>query len=222
MNNLEIYNKAAAVPKNAQKTITAGRLKGMTDINPMWRIKMLTEIFGMCGMGWKYTITDKRIVEGSDGVVCAFVDIELYVKADGEWSDAIPGTGGSQLVASERSGLHTNDECFKMALTDALSVACKALGFGADIYWQDGRTKYSAGGETPEEPKKTFVPVTVIPTYEQALDMEYNGTALRDIYKDKELRKSIQSIYESPDTAQEIKEAIRVIQKEIEKTKAAK
>ena len=36
-----------------------------------------------------------------------------------------------------------------MALTDAISVACKALGFGADIYWEAGRTKYNA--DPPEQ-----------------------------------------------------------------------
>jgi hypothetical protein len=29
-----------------------------------------------------------------------------------------------------------------MALTDALSVACKALGFAADVYFEKDRTKY--------------------------------------------------------------------------------
>ena len=75
MENLTLYNKVANVPKEAQKTITAGRIKGMTDINPMWRIKTLTEQFGVCGFGWKYVITDKRILEGADGVVCASIGI---------------------------------------------------------------------------------------------------------------------------------------------------
>lgn len=30
-----------------------------------------------------------------------------------------------------------------MAYTDALSVACKALGIGADIYWSKDKTKYT-------------------------------------------------------------------------------
>ena len=47
MENLELYNKVREVPKDAQKAITAGRLKGFTDINPMWRIKCLTEQFGL-------------------------------------------------------------------------------------------------------------------------------------------------------------------------------
>lgn len=150
-NKMEIYNEFRQVPKEAQKTIGAGRLKGFTDINPQWRIQALTEAFGACGIGWKYKITDKRIIEGADGVSCAFVDIDLYFKHEGEWSEAIPGTGGSSFVASERNGLYTSDECFKMALTDAISVACKALGIGADIYWADGRTKYN--NETKAEPK---------------------------------------------------------------------
>ncbi len=67
-----------------------------------------------------------------------------HYKVDDEWSAAIPGTGGSSFVAKERSGLYTSDECFKMALTDAISVACKALGFAADIYWEADASKYTA------------------------------------------------------------------------------
>lgn len=150
---LKIYNAVRQVPENAKKPIRGGRLSGMTDINPMWRIKTLTEQFGVCGIGWKYVITDKRLEQGANGEIAAFVDIDLYVKVDGEWSEPIPGTGGSSFVAKERNGMYTSDECFKMALTDALSVACKALGFAADVYWEKDRTKYDipqAGVEKPE------------------------------------------------------------------------
>ena len=30
-----------------------------------------------------------------------------------------------------------------MALTDAISVSCKALGMSADVYWDNGSTKYN-------------------------------------------------------------------------------
>lgn len=141
--NMRIYNQVRAVPEEAKREIAAGRLKGKTDINPMWRIKALTEQFGVCGIGWKYVITDKRLEAGADGEMSAFVDIDLFIKIGGEWSEAIPGTGGSAFVAKERNGLYTSDECFKMALTDAISVSCKALGFGADVYWQADATKYT-------------------------------------------------------------------------------
>lgn len=142
--NLEIYEKCRQVPDSAKKTIGAGRLKGMTDINPMWRIQKLTEMYGPCGTGWYYTIDKEWLEECENGEVAAFMDISLYVKQDGEWSKPIPGTGGSKFTANEKSGLYMSDECYKMALTDAISVSCKALGMGADVYWGNGRTKYSA------------------------------------------------------------------------------
>lgn len=147
MENTKIYEEVRSVPPAAQKTIGAGRLKGMTDINPMWRIQKLTEQFGACGVGWAYEILEKRLEATTSGEIAAFVDIGLFVKIDGEWSRAILGTGGSMFVASEKAGLHTSDECFKMALTDALSVACKALGFGADVYFAGGKSKYDAPTE---------------------------------------------------------------------------
>lgn len=142
MENMKIYNAARSVPESAKSTISAGRLKGKTDINPMWRIKALTELFGPCGFGWKYIIRREWTEPGANGEIAAFVDIDLFVKSEGEWSEAIPGTGGSAFVAAETKWLYTSDECYKMALTDAISVACKALGFGADVYWDKDKTKY--------------------------------------------------------------------------------
>lgn len=172
--NLKIYNQLRAVPKEAQKKITGGRLNGMTDIKPMWRIEKLTEVFGMCGIGWKAPIKNKEIIEGANGEKIAVVDIELYVKVNGEWSEAIEGTGGSSFISKEKNGLYTSDECFKMAYTDAISVACKSLGMGADVYWGD--SKYA----TKE-----------ITTREEALKYEitfgkHNGKTLGDLYDEEE------------------------------------
>lgn len=133
--NLDLYNVFRVVPENAKKKIEAGRLKGMTDINPMFRIKSLTEQFGICGFGWYYEITKQWLEQGADGVISAFVNINLYIKYNGEWSKPICGTGGSTFVAKELKGLYTDDEAYKKALTDAISIACKSLGMCADVYY---------------------------------------------------------------------------------------
>lgn len=152
MEKMQIYDSVRQVPDTAKRAISAGRLKGKTDINPMWRIKALTEQFGPCGIGWKYEIAKEWTEAGASGEIAAFVDINLFVKSDGEWSEAIPGTGGSMFVTKEKNGLYTSDECYKMALTDAISVSCKALGFGADVYWDADKTKYSNQTEQ-QQPK---------------------------------------------------------------------
>lgn len=161
MDNMAIYEAVRQAPENALREIQAGRLKGKSDINPMWRIKALTEQFGPCGIGWKYEIIKEWLEPGANGEIAAFVDIDLFIKVDGEWSAAIPGTGGSMYVVKERNGLYTDDEAFKKALTDAISVSCKALGFAADVYWDADSTKYSqratqapAKGSYSNEPKK--------------------------------------------------------------------
>lgn len=147
--NLCLYERIRKVPQEAVKTIAAGRLKGMSDINPMWRIKRLTEEFGICGFGWKYEIIRMWNENGGNGVVSSFVHINLFVKMGGEWSEAIQGIGGSPFVTNEKNGLYTSDECYKMALTDAISVACKALGMGADVYWEKDSTKYNQPNGQP-------------------------------------------------------------------------
>lgn len=149
MDKKAIYDSHRKVPAKAKKNISGGRLNGMTSINPMWRIEALTELFGPCGIGWYYEILDKAIIDGADGQKIASVDVALYIKPENEWSKPIVGTGGAAFIAKERTGLYTSDECFKMALTDALSIACKALGIGADVWYAEGEDKYS--NKEPEQ-----------------------------------------------------------------------
>lgn len=215
MDNLYLFEKYSAVPNNALKPIKGGRLSGFSDINPLWRIKSLTEAFGLCGVGWKYEITDKKIEQGADGVMCAFVDINLYIKVDGEWSEAIPGTGGSEFVSKEKGGLYTSDECFKMAMTDAISVACKSLGFGADVYWNTTDSKYQ--NKDCAEPKKTE-PLTVETAAALAISFgKHSGKTLKEIYK--EDRNYIEWLSASEKTDARIKEAITILNGAIKKAK---
>lgn len=162
MDNLEIYEKVRTCPQAALKKISGGRLNGKSDINPMWRIKILTEQFGACGIGWRYEITRQWTENGANGEIAAFCNIDLYVKIDGEWSAAIPGTGGSMFIAKENKGPYTSDECYKMALTDAISVSCKALGVAADVYWDADVTKYDRVGKdnSPPPPPPKLVQAT--------------------------------------------------------------
>lgn len=165
--NMRYYEYAREVPKEALKAFNNGRFSG-TDINPMWRLKMLTEMFGPVGIGWYYTI-DKQWLEEANGEIASFTNISLYVKTpDGTWSAPIQGTGGNKFVEKGKSGLRMSDEHTKMSLTDALSVACKALGIGANVYFANDPTKYTDNTETsgdrnppPQKPPAKTEPPTI-------------------------------------------------------------
>lgn len=151
--NLTMYNKYAQPPADALKEFNNGRFKG-TDINPMWRIKVLTQEYGECGFGW-YTEVTKMWTEESTGTqeIAVFCEVNLYVKRGNEWSKPIVGVGGNTFVAARKSGLQASDEAYKMAYTDALGIACKALGIGADVWWKSADSKYTRNDQSGEEPK---------------------------------------------------------------------
>lgn len=149
MENLELYERFRTVPDEAKRTIAGGHLKGMTDINPMLRIKQLTAAFGPMGMGWwtKNVHYTKETANPLTGEIPIFCELELWYKIDGQEYGPVYGCGGNMLIAQQRGAAYTNDEAYKMAYTDAISVACKNLGMCADVYWQSDRTKYTLDGE---------------------------------------------------------------------------
>ena len=152
--NLHIYRQVRSVPEDAQKPFESSWGKKLSEINGMWRIKKLTELFGPCGEGWFTEVTRQERVDFPNGEVCVFTDINLYLKdtKTGRWSKPIRGTGGNRLVLKNADGLFIDDEAYKKAYTDALGIACKALGFGADIYWGRNDSKYDSGTATTTSP----------------------------------------------------------------------
>ena len=103
--------------------------------------------------------------------MAVFVDIHLFVKKDGEWSRPIFGNGGNRLIANEKkyeNGQYVlvpylDDDAYKKAYTDAISVAAKALGIGADVYFEKDVTKYDSqpSGQTSHADQP--VVTTVLP-----------------------------------------------------------
>lgn len=158
--NMETWNRLKQPPPDRLKTIGAGRLKGKSDINPQWRYEAITEEFGMCGVGWYFTVDKKWLEPAPDGQMFAFADITLYLRTgtnDGGyaiWGMGIPANGGSMLIQKETKTdwntkekseiLYANDEAYKMAITDALGTAAKMIGVAADVYsgrWDGSKYK---------------------------------------------------------------------------------
>lgn len=184
--NMELYNAFRTVPEAAKKPIQAGRLKGKSDINPMWRIKVLTEQFGPCGIGWKTEIVKEWLEPAPNGEIAAQMKINLYIKHNGEWSEAIPGIGGAMYVSHEKSGDYVDDDAYKKAYTDAISVACKALGIAADVYYEkDPDTKYAQRetDQTPPPPQKPPMTFEVAKEIRLVSHDQYNGMTLTEICK---------------------------------------
>lgn len=176
MKNLELWNKWSNPPKEALKDFDNGDFKG-TDINTMWRIKSLTEQFGMCGIGWYYEII-KIWNDQCDNEIITNAEIKLYVKVDNEWSKPIAGVGGNKMrkFYSSKKYFKNNDEAIKMAVTDAIGNACRNIGMGASIYWENDKTKYTTPPNEKQKQENAIIGGEYI-----IKGGKYNGSSLNEI-----------------------------------------
>lgn len=159
MDGIKIYEKLARPPKSALREIQAGKLKGKTDINPQWRYKAMTEQFGLVGCGWKYEVQKLWFEQGAGAEKLAFAQVAVFVKDGDTWSEPIVGIGGSKLVQLEKGAAVSNDEGYKMAVTDAFSTALKMLGVAADIYagaWDGSKYHETPSAPAPQKPAAKF------------------------------------------------------------------
>ena len=154
----EWFMKNANPPQDALKPITAGRLKGKSDINPQWRIQALTEQYGICGVGWAYEIKEKEYVDvPATGEKMVFITVHLLIRDwnypdEYKWIGNAIGIGGDFVVKREKEGLHANDEGLAMALTDAIGKAAKVFGIANNVYRGKFETKYSReDGKEPQD-----------------------------------------------------------------------
>ena len=150
---MKYYEMGRKVPPEAQQTIVSGPFKGQTEINPMWDIKRLTEMFGPCGLGWYTDLPKFWHTESTAGTShgCELIvscRVNLYVRFNGEWSKPIVGIGGSKMVIDlgysgetiEDDEYCSDQEACKRAYADAIATACRSLGIGADFYYAEDLT----------------------------------------------------------------------------------
>lgn len=58
------------------------------------------------------------------------------------------------FISKEKNGIYVDDDAFKKALTDAISVSAKAIGVGADVYFEKDITKYNRNSASSVELEK--------------------------------------------------------------------
>ena len=110
----------------------AGGFRG-TQIDPAWRLQMMTEVFGPVGFGWgweqvEWTIAERMVF------ICARVWFSDPLNRERRFYTG-PQWGGTEMVRRNRDGTERpDDECFKMSMTDAIGKCFLQLGLAADVY----------------------------------------------------------------------------------------
>lgn len=161
---MKIFNQVKSVPEEYKKNFQR-KDRTLTSVKPIWRIQKLTEIFGPCGMGWYVNITSCKTNELRNGAISIVMEVDLVYRIPETkvWSKPVHGIGTGWAVYKNSKGeWMQDDEAWKKAYTDAISVACKSLGFAADIYMDSEDDKYG------QEANNTIIAVPIAkPTQEE-------------------------------------------------------
>jgi hypothetical protein len=129
---LALWNRLKRTdPKFTKPFQRAGGFRG-TQIDPTWRMQMMTELFGPVGKGWGYEQLEWTIAERMI-FICARVWYRDPETGEQCWTG--PQWGGTEMIRKNRDGSERpDDECFKMSMTDAVGKCLVQIGLGADIY----------------------------------------------------------------------------------------
>ncbi len=132
IDTMALWNKLRRTDPKATKSFTrSGGFRG-TQIDPAWRLQIMTEVFGPIGKGWGYEQLEWTVVERM-----VFICVRVWYR-DPETGNVCftgPQWGGTEVVRRNRDGTERpDDECFKMSITDAVGKCLQQLGLGADVY----------------------------------------------------------------------------------------
>lgn len=124
--NTVIWNRCSTTPSEYLKAFKRGGGFSGKSIDPTYRIRLLTELFGPCGVGWGF-VQEDQWSDGGSGAYVVYVRGHLWYMHEGERRQTMSHTGGT---VADRAP----DEVYKMAETDSLGKCCLDLGVGADVY----------------------------------------------------------------------------------------
>lgn len=169
--HMKIWNIANVTDPTHTRDVTIGRK--LTAIDSYYQIMRATQAFGPLGQGWGYD-ADMEIVTQCTPPL-AVVTMKLwYIDPEEESYDPALRIACPPIIASNK--LSSNDgkvdeECFKKAITDAITKSLSYLGFSADVFmglYDDAKYKANvaqrfarerAGGDTPDT--KVEIPATI-------------------------------------------------------------
>lgn len=117
----------------------------LTSIKAMYVIERLNDVFGLCGVGWRYAHTPERDINGEMGLELVlqyaveegegayyYEDDKWVSRGAPKWSQPIFAFGGKKI--SKGGGMSPYTDTRKSSVTDALTKAASYLGVGTAVF----------------------------------------------------------------------------------------
>lgn len=163
--NKVLWEQAFKTDPGHVKAITGKTYQGNSP-KPYWIIQRATEIFGPCGIGWGFTVSNERFEQWGETDVAHACLVTVWYKWDGERGEVCQ-MGQTKAAYKTNTGKFLVDEdAAKKSVTDGMVKALSMLGFAGDIFsgrWDDSKyqdelrqdaadKKKAAGDNTQQQP----------------------------------------------------------------------
>jgi hypothetical protein len=143
--NLRIWSVADVTdPTHTREAKPFGKV--ITAIDSYYQIKRATETFGPLGQGWGYDLDMEIVTACSPHLVVVTLALWYIDPLDAELEDGQatydaafrikcpPVITSNKLTMGDGKDGKPDEECFKKAITDAITKSLSYLGFSADIF----------------------------------------------------------------------------------------
>jgi uncharacterized short protein YbdD (DUF466 family) len=119
---MQIWDQVCETDPKHVKDVSFGRK--FKAVDAYYQIRLATEVFGPCGIGWKYTYK-KEVTDSL--IIC---ELEFSYKLNDKWSEPIPVMSATPRYMKSKE----DDDAYKKCVTDCLTKALSYLGFSADVF----------------------------------------------------------------------------------------
>lgn len=137
MSNTELWSKVERIPAEHTKPITGKSYSG-TSPRPHYMIRLATEVFGPCGIGWGFTFEDRiedgAMIEPGFPAKMSIAKVKVWYIWNGQRGE-VEHIGGTEFAGKRKNGaLFTDEDAPKKSVTDGLIKALSLIGFAGDIF----------------------------------------------------------------------------------------
>lgn len=139
--NRELWELVFKTDPAHVKAITGKDYTGNSP-KPHWIVGRATEVFGPCGIGWGFTVSNERFEQWGENDVAHACLVTVWYKWNGERGEVCQMGQTKAAYKTNAGKFKVDEDAAKKSVTDGMVKALSLIGFAGDIFsgrWDDSK-----------------------------------------------------------------------------------
>lgn len=139
--NRALWDKVFKTDPKHVKAITGKDYTGNSP-KPHWIVSRATEVFGPCGIGWGFTVSNERFEQWGESDIAHACLVTVWYKWEGERGEVCQMGQTKAAYKTNAGKFKVDEDAAKKSVTDGMVKALSLIGFAGDIFsgrWDDSK-----------------------------------------------------------------------------------